>query len=69
MGRSLASFVHPSDFVSVLREIKESGCPTHPTVSLIYRIRRKYSGYMWIEAQGKLYSEPLLFLALALAHG
>lgn len=28
-----------------------------PTVSLLYRIRRKKSGYVWMEAQGKLHLE------------
>lgn len=41
-----------------MRELKESGnAQGHPVVSLLYRARRKHSGYVWLEAQGKLHVE------------
>ncbi|GAA5821518.1 hypothetical protein JCM3770_001059 [Rhodotorula araucariae] len=58
LGKTLSSFCHPSDIVSVQRELKDAGVAAHPTVSLVYRIRRKNSGYVWFEAQGRLHLEP-----------
>lgn len=58
VGKTLSALCHPSDVVPVLRELKESGSLTHQNVSLLYRIRRKHSGYIWIEATGKLHIEP-----------
>ncbi|KAI5480513.1 hypothetical protein MNV49_000666 [Pseudohyphozyma bogoriensis] len=57
VGQTLASICHPSDIVAVLRELKESGTAGHGTVNLLCRIRRKFSGYMWLESSGKLYVE------------
>nr|AML78744.1 putative LOV domain-containing protein [Neckera douglasii] len=58
LGKSITSICHPSDSVPVMRELKESSnAQGHPTVSLLYRARRKNSGYIWIEAQGKLHVE------------
>jgi PAS domain S-box-containing protein len=59
VGKTLSALCHPSDVVPVLRELKESGSVSHSHVSLLYRIRRKHSGYIWIEATGKLHSETL----------
>ncbi|ORZ34267.1 PAS domain-domain-containing protein [Catenaria anguillulae PL171] len=52
VGRSLSEFCHPGDLVSVMRELKESSNGVHP-VNMVYRIRRKNSGYMWMEVSGK----------------
>lgn len=56
VGRSLSAICHPSDIVPVMRELKESSNGID-TVNLVYRIRRKNTGYMWIECQGKLHLE------------
>jgi PAS domain S-box-containing protein len=56
-GKGLLHLCHPSDLVSVLRELRECSVGTHPSISLVYRIRRKYSGFMWIEANGKLHGQ------------
>ncbi|KAM0752700.1 hypothetical protein T439DRAFT_286870 [Meredithblackwellia eburnea MCA 4105] len=56
-GTSLSSICHPSDIVSVLRELKESGAPGHEVVNILYRARRKHSGYVWIEGTGRLFVE------------
>ncbi|GAA5896866.1 hypothetical protein JCM5296_002576 [Sporobolomyces johnsonii] len=57
LGKTLASFCHPSDIVSVQRELKDAGVSSNPSVNLVYRIRRKNSGYMWFEASGRLHLE------------
>ncbi|EXJ89747.1 hypothetical protein A1O3_02814 [Capronia epimyces CBS 606.96] len=55
VGMALSSVCHPSDIVPVTRELKDSsnGSP----VSVVYRIRRKFSGYTWFEAHGCLHTE------------
>ncbi|KAI7865668.1 hypothetical protein BDF14DRAFT_1822214 [Spinellus fusiger] len=55
VGHSLSSICHPSDIVPVMREIKEAASDNERVVNLVYRVRRKYSGYMWMECQGKLH--------------
>lgn len=62
IGKGLSAICHPSDIVSVLRELKDSTSTT--LVNLVYRIRRKNSGYMWMEASGKLHS-AFLFSSFA----
>lgn len=57
IGKTLQSVCHPSDIVPVMRELKEASTVTHPIINLLYRFRRKRSGYVWLEAQGKLYLE------------
>jgi len=52
IGHSLSEFCHPGDLVSVMRELKESSTGENP-VNIVYRIRRKYSGYIWMESSGK----------------
>ena len=55
VGTPLSSVCHPSDIVPVTRELKDSsgGAP----VNVVYRIRRKNSGYTWFEAHGCLHTE------------
>ncbi|KAI8969742.1 PAS domain-containing protein [Pilobolus umbonatus] len=55
VGHPLSSICHPSDIVPVMREIKEAAGNADKVVNLIYRVRRKYSGYMWMECQGKIH--------------
>jgi len=57
IGKTLASLLHPSDLVAVLRELKDSGVQDHGAVTLMYRIRRKHSGYIWLESEGSLHTE------------
>ncbi|RIA85642.1 PAS domain-containing protein [Glomus cerebriforme] len=56
LGSGLSTICHPSDIVPVMRELKESSNGVE-AVNLVYRIRRKNSGYMWFEAHGKLHLE------------
>ncbi|KAK4228198.1 putative white collar 1 protein [Podospora fimiseda] len=55
IGHYLASICHPSDIVPVTRELKEA--QANQPVNIVFRIRRKTSGYMWFESYGTLFSE------------
>lgn len=55
MGTALSSICHPSDIVPVTRELKDTS--TSAAVSVVLRIRRKHSGYMWFEGHGALHTE------------
>ncbi|EPB85277.1 hypothetical protein HMPREF1544_07958 [Mucor circinelloides 1006PhL] len=57
VGKSLKAICHPSDITTVMRELKQSSHHSTEPVNLIYRVRRKNSGYMWIECCGKLRNE------------
>lgn len=52
VGTALSSICHPSDIVPVTRELKDT--TTTAAVSVVYRIRRKKSGYTWFESYGSL---------------
>ncbi|KAF1982040.1 hypothetical protein K402DRAFT_397929 [Aulographum hederae CBS 113979] len=54
-GTALSSVCHPSDIVPVTRELKEAS--NGVSVNVVYRIRRKQSGYMWFESHGSLHTE------------
>ncbi|BGP21026.1 hypothetical protein JCM10213_003208 [Rhodosporidiobolus nylandii] len=58
VGTTLASLCHPSDVVPVMRQLKDASSASNPHVKLLYRVRRKHSGYVWVEAHGKLHIEP-----------
>lgn len=54
VGTALSSVCHPSDIVPVTRDLKEySGA----SINVVFRIRRKYSGYVWFESHGRLHTE------------
>ncbi|KAF2199756.1 blue light regulator 1 [Delitschia confertaspora ATCC 74209] len=55
VGTALSSVCHPSDIVPVTRELKETANGT--SVNVVFRIRRKQSGYMWFEGHGSLHTE------------
>nr|ACL81173.1 putative blue-light photoreceptor PCMADA3 [Pilobolus crystallinus] len=57
IGDSLSSICHPSDIIPVMREIKEASNDPDKIVTLLFRIRRKYSGYFWFECRGKLHMD------------
>ena len=38
-----------------MRDIKDAASDSERIVSFLFRVRRKYSGYMWMECQGKLH--------------
>ncbi|KAI1332233.1 PAS domain-containing protein [Xylariaceae sp. FL0255] len=55
VGNSIASICHPSDIVPVTRELKET--TSGNSVNIVFRIRRKQSGYTWFESHGSLFVE------------
>lgn len=55
VGTALSSVCHPSDIVPVTRELKETN--NGNSVNVVFRIRRKKSGYMWFEGHGSLHTE------------
>lgn len=55
VGTALSSVCHPSDIVPVTRELKET--TNGASVNVVFRIRRKKSGYMWFEGHGSLHTE------------
>ncbi|KAL9625091.1 MAG: hypothetical protein Q9160_000820 [Pyrenula sp. 1 TL-2023] len=55
VGTALSSVCHPSDIVPVTRELKDTSSTS--SVNVVYRIRRKHSGYTWFEAHGSLHTE------------
>lgn len=56
-GKNLHTICHPSDWIAVMRELKESSNGDNPNVHLLYRVRHKMGNFVWIEAQGRLYNE------------
>ena len=52
VGTALSSVCHPSDIVPVTRELKDTS--TGAAVNVVFRIRRKKSGYTWFESHGCL---------------
>lgn len=55
VGNPISSICHPSDIVPVTRELKDTSAGS--TVNLVFRIRRKQSGYTWFESHGSLFVE------------
>lgn len=55
VGTALSSVCHPSDIVPVTRELKDTS--TRAAVNVVFRIRRKHSGYSWFESHGSLHLE------------
>jgi pre-rRNA-processing protein SRD1 len=50
IGKTLSTICHPSDIGPVIRDLRS--CTTSDPVSVMYRVRTKYSGYMWFESHG-----------------
>ena len=62
LNKNIADICHPSDIVPLMRELKDSthapsDGQTPRNVTLVFRIRRKNSGYVWIECAGRLHVE------------
>lgn len=53
---TLTSLCHPSDVISVTRELKDAS-PANPTVNMAFRIQQKKKGYAWFESYGSLFVE------------
>ncbi|KAK6829381.1 hypothetical protein PG989_005783 [Apiospora arundinis] len=55
VGNPISTICHPSDIVSVTRDLKDTAAGS--TVNIMFRIRRKESGYTWFESFGALFIE------------
>jgi PAS domain S-box-containing protein len=55
VGNSLSTVCHPSDIVPVTRELKDAQAGN--AVNIVFRVRRKNSGYTWFESHGSLFVE------------
>lgn len=56
VGKSLSTICHPSDIGPVIRDLRAS--TTAAPVSVVYRIRQKYRGYLWFESHGAWHIDP-----------
>lgn len=57
VGYSLNDFIHPTDLIPVMREVKE--CELDP-ICLSFRMKHKDRGYIWMESVGKAFWDPPL---------
>ncbi|KAL1925802.1 uncharacterized protein VTP21DRAFT_685 [Calcarisporiella thermophila] len=68
VGQNIAKVCHPSDVVLLMRELKAyaalggetqgmKGTPESAPLTLLYRFKRKHSGYMWMESYGAKFTE------------
>ncbi|KAI8817192.1 uncharacterized protein EV422DRAFT_542800 [Fimicolochytrium jonesii] len=53
MGHNLHEFVHPSDYVAVMRELRMAN--PGESINILCRFRRKHSGYVYLEINGHIY--------------
>lgn len=53
VGTYISTICHPYDIDSVIDELKTTTLQNHS--NMIYRIRRRYSGYTWFESYGSLF--------------
>ncbi|KAJ5572783.1 White collar 1 protein [Penicillium hetheringtonii] len=56
VGKTLSTICHPSDIGPVIRDFRASTTPA--PISVVYRIRQKYRGYMWFESHGAWHIDP-----------
>ncbi|KAJ5710768.1 White collar 1 protein [Penicillium malachiteum] len=56
VGKTLSTVCHPSDIGPVIRDMRAS--TTSAPISVVYRIRKKYQGYIWFEGHGAWHIDP-----------
>ncbi|KAJ5772080.1 White collar 1 protein [Penicillium odoratum] len=56
VGKTLSTVCHPSDIGPVIRDLRASTTPA--AISVVYRIRKKYQGYIWFESHGAWHIDP-----------
>lgn len=56
VGKTLSTICHPSDIGPVIRDLRASTTPA--PVSVVYRVRQKYKGYIWFESHGAWHIDP-----------
>ncbi|TYJ58679.1 hypothetical protein B9479_000515 [Cryptococcus floricola] len=61
LNKNVSEFAHPSDVVPLIRALKDAtqitDDATPKPVSLVYRMRRKNGGWVWVESMGRLVVE------------
>ncbi|KAK9466374.1 PAS domain-containing protein [Lipomyces arxii] len=57
IGTNLSELCHPSDVVNMTRDLKEVANNPSQDINTVFRIRRKHSGYCWLESYGRLFNE------------
>ncbi|OBT49923.1 hypothetical protein VE04_10147, partial [Pseudogymnoascus sp. 24MN13] len=57
VGTALSSVCHPSDIVSVMRDLKDA-TTSAGGITTIFRIRHETRGYIWFETHGRLRPSP-----------
>ncbi|KAB8236749.1 GATA transcription factor LreA [Aspergillus alliaceus] len=50
VGKTLSTVCHPSDIGPVIRDLR--ACTTTDPISVVFRMRKKCSGYIWFESRG-----------------
>jgi PAS domain S-box-containing protein len=62
INKHISDICHPSDIVPVMRELKDAthtpsdGRQPQP-INMLFRVRRKRSGYIWLESSGRVQIE------------
>ncbi|KAJ5162412.1 White collar 1 protein [Penicillium capsulatum] len=56
VGKTLSTVCHPSDIGPVFRDFRAS--TSSAPISVVYRIRQKYKGYIWFESHGAWHIDP-----------
>lgn len=54
IGSKLSDFVHPSDLVSIQRDLRD--CSNTGSVNFICRFKRKMSGFIYLESNARVYT-------------
>ena len=57
LGQNLSALCHPSDSAAIARELKELATAASTSVNLLYRVKRKNSGWCWLDFSGKFQTE------------
>ncbi|KAK9455304.1 hypothetical protein V1511DRAFT_452961, partial [Dipodascopsis uninucleata] len=59
IGNSLVDYCHPSDTVNMTRDLKEASFSPEKEISSVFRVRRKKSGYIWLDNYGRQFTETI----------
>lgn len=54
IGHKISEFVHPSDEVALMRDLRN--CSNEGSVNFICRVKRKNSGYFYMEMNAKVFN-------------
>ncbi|KAK9364797.1 hypothetical protein V1509DRAFT_600737 [Lipomyces kononenkoae] len=57
IGTALTDLCHPGDVANMMRELREASNNLDSSINTIFRIRKKHSGYIWLESHGRQFKE------------